>query len=221
MDLAKEGETKVGNMTVAVVDPVTDYAELMQSLFDFDAIRALGRSGFTMKFDAMGAITGPYATLILEGIRALRRNGDERNAAPDFGGHHPDPNLVHAKDLVDLVMPPGGPTSAQPRWRWRPQPDHWPRHVCDAIGLPRHPRRQCKAHPRLCQWHRRHRPFHADECGGGTVWRRNSVSSCYETPTGWKFFGNLLDAGKATICGEESSAPAPTTSARRTDCGPF
>ena len=110
VELGRIGETRVGAMVVQVVDPVADYAELMQSLFDFDAIRSLIASGFTMKFDAMGAITGPYAQRILEGLLGLPK-GTVMNGTPlpDFGGHHPDPNLVHAKELVDLVMPDGGP----------------------------------------------------------------------------------------------------------------
>ena len=97
-------------MTVEVIDPVADYAALMQKLFDFDAIRDLIRSGFTMRFDGMGAITGPYGTAILEGLLGFPK-GTVMNGIPlpDFGGHHPDPNLVHAKELCDLVLSPTGP----------------------------------------------------------------------------------------------------------------
>ena len=97
-------------MTVEVIDPVADYAALMQKLFDFDAIRDLIRSGFTMRFDGMGAITGPYGTTILEGLLGFPM-GTVMNGIPlpDFGGHHPDPNLVHAKELCDLVLSPTGP----------------------------------------------------------------------------------------------------------------
>jgi phosphoglucomutase len=110
VDLSRTGTSKLGDMTVEVVDPVDDYATLMQSLFDFNAISALFRSGFSMKFDGMNAITGPYASRILETMLGAKA-GTVMNGTPlpDFGGHHPDPNLVHAKELVELVMPPGGP----------------------------------------------------------------------------------------------------------------
>ncbi len=97
-------------MTVEVVDPVGDYQTLMESLFDFDLIRAAVKGGLTMRFDAMSAVTGPYAQAILEGALGFAPgtviNGEP---LPDFGGHHPDPNLVHAKHLLDLAMSPGAP----------------------------------------------------------------------------------------------------------------
>ena len=110
VDISKVGTSKLGTMTVQVIDPVDDYAALMQKLFDFDAISAMFKSGFRMKFDGMGAITGPYGTRVLEDMLGSGA-GTVMNGIPlpDFGGHHPDPNLVHAKELVDLVMPAGGP----------------------------------------------------------------------------------------------------------------
>ena len=100
VDLSKLGTSKLGNMTVQVIDPVDDYAALMQKLFDFDAISAMFKSGFRMKFDGMGAITGPYGTRVLEQMLGAGA-GTVMNGIPlpDFGGHHPDPNLVHAKEL--------------------------------------------------------------------------------------------------------------------------
>jgi len=93
-----------------VIDPVADYQALMASLFDFAAIRALFASGFTMRFDAMHAVTGPYATAILEGeLGAPKGTVVNGTPLPDFGGHHPDPNLVHAKELYDLMMSPEAP----------------------------------------------------------------------------------------------------------------
>ena len=97
-------------MTIEVIDPVTDYAALMEQLFDFGAIGALLRSpGFRMRFDAMHAITGPYAKAILED-RLGAPAGTVVNAVPlpDFGGHHPDPNLVHAAELVAATQGPDG-----------------------------------------------------------------------------------------------------------------
>ena len=110
INLNTTGTCRIENMSVEVIDPVTDYAALMQTLFDFDAIRDLFKSGFRMRFDAMSAITGPYATAILEGMLGAPA-GTVMNATPlpDFGGHHPDPNLVHAKELYDLMMSAGSP----------------------------------------------------------------------------------------------------------------
>ena len=107
IDLDTLGEVQVGDLTVEVVDPVTDYAALMETLFDFDAIRG---AGLTMAFDAMSAVTGPYATEILENRLGFAR-GTVRNGTPlpDFGGHHPDPNLVHARELYDHMMGEGAP----------------------------------------------------------------------------------------------------------------
>lgn len=205
VDLSREGETKVGNMTVAVVDPVSDYAQLMQSLFDFDAIRALGKSGFTMKFDAMGAITGPYAHGILEDMLGFAK-GTVMNGTPlpDFGGHHPDPNLVHAKELVDAVMPPGGPDFGAA------SDGDGDRNLIIGRGMyvtPSDSLAILAANATLT-------PGYASGLAGIARSMPTSAAAdrvaeklglnCFETPTGWKFFGNLLDAGKATICGEES-----------------
>ena len=110
VDIDTIGTVEAGGMTVEVFDPVKDYAELMESLFDFDAIRANFKYGFRMRFDAMHAVTGPYAKEILE-RRLGAPNGTCRNfkPLPDFGGHHPDPNLVHAKHLYDEMMGPDAP----------------------------------------------------------------------------------------------------------------
>ncbi|MCB1431787.1 MAG: alpha-D-glucose phosphate-specific phosphoglucomutase [Alphaproteobacteria bacterium] len=205
IDLGSIGTVKVGGMTVEVVDPVSDYAELMQSLFDFDAIRTLIKSGFAMKFDAMGAITGPYGHRILEDILGLAE-GTVMNGSPlpDFGGHHPDPNLVHAKELVDLVMAPDGPQFGAA------SDGDGDRNLIIGRGMyvtPSDSLAILAANAKLV-------PGYADglagiarsmptSCAPDRVAEKLGVP-CYETPTGWKFFGNLLDAGKATLCGEES-----------------
>ena len=110
VDIDTVGTVKAGNMTVRIIDPVADYAALMESLFDFEAIRAMFRSGFRMRFDAMHAVTGPYGKEILEN-RLGAPDGTARNFVPlpDFGGHHPDPNLVHARQLYDEMMGPDAP----------------------------------------------------------------------------------------------------------------
>ncbi|MDA4633415.1 hypothetical protein NZA98_20300, partial [Escherichia coli] len=110
IDIDTVGKQQLAGMDVEIIDSVSDYAELMETLFDFDAIRALIKSGFTLRFDSMHAVTGPYGKEILE-HRLGAPDGTCVNFVPleDFGGHHPDPNLVHAKDLYDLLMSPDGP----------------------------------------------------------------------------------------------------------------
>ena len=110
VDIDRIGRFQAAGLFVEVVDPVADYAELMESLFDFELIRRQFASGFRMAFDAMHAVTGPYASEILE-RRLGAPAGTARNFVPlpDFGGHHPDPNLVHARDLYDEMMAPGAP----------------------------------------------------------------------------------------------------------------
>ena len=201
------GETELAGMTVEVIDPVADYAELMEQLFDFAAIRGMFGLGFRMVFDAMSAVTGPYATEILEN-RLGAPKGTVRNGTPlpDFGGHHPDPNLVHAKELYDLMMsgddaPDFGAASD----------GDGDRNLIIGKGIfvtPSDSLALLAANITLA-------PGYA---GGITGIARSMPTSAaadrvaeklgigmYETPTGWKFFGNLLDADKVTICGEESA----------------
>jgi phosphoglucomutase len=205
VDLGRVGSTRVGGMTVEVIDPVTDYAALMQKLFDFDAIRALIRSGFTMRFDGMGAITGPYGTAILEGLLGFPK-GTVMNGIPlpDFGGHHPDPNLVHAKELCDLVLSSTGPDFGAA------SDGDGDRNLIIGRGMyvtPSDSLAILAANATLV-------PGYKDGLSGIARSMPTSAAAdrvakklriaCYETPTGWKFFGNLLDANLATICGEES-----------------
>ena len=205
VDLDRLATTLVAGMTVQVIDPVEDYAALMQTLFDFDAIRDLIRSGFTMKFDAMGAITGPYATAILEGILGFPK-GAVMNGTPlpDFGGHHPDPNLVHAKELVSLVMPEGGPEFGAA------SDGDGDRNLIIGRGMyvtPSDSLAILAANAKLTPGYAKGLAGIArsmpTSCAPDRVAEKLGIA-CYETPTGWKFFGNLLDAGKATLCGEES-----------------
>jgi phosphoglucomutase len=205
VDLSKVGASKVSNTTIEVIDPVSDYADLMQTLFDFDEIRALIATGFRMKFDAMGAITGPYGREILEGLLGFPK-GTVMNGTPlpDFGGHHPDPNLVHAKELCDLVMRRDGPDFGAA------SDGDGDRNLIIGRGLyvtPSDSLAILAANATLA-------PGYADGLSGIARSMPTSAAPdrvaaklgipCFETPTGWKFFGNLLDAGMATICGEES-----------------
>ncbi|MFN3457062.1 MAG: alpha-D-glucose phosphate-specific phosphoglucomutase [Novosphingobium sp.] len=206
VDLDTLGATKVGDLTVEVIDSVADYAELMESLFDFNAIRANVASGFTMAFDAMSAVTGPYATEILENRLGFPK-GTVRNGVPleDFGGHHPDPNMVHAHELFETMFgtdaPDFGAASDGDGDRNLIVGRHRFVTPSDSLAM-------LAANAHLA-------PGYAAGLKG--IARSMPTSSaadrvaealglpCFETPTGWKFFGNLLDAGMATICGEESA----------------
>ncbi len=206
VDLSKIGTTSLGEMDVEVVDPVADYAALMEKLFDFGAIRELFARGFTLRFDAMHAVTGPYAKAILEGTLGASP-GSVLNGvpSPDFGGGHPDPNPIWAKPLVDLVMGPDAPDFAAA------SDGDGDRNMILGKGVyvtPSDSLAVLAANAHLV-------PGYAKGLAGvarsmptsGAVDRVAQARglSCYETPTGWKFFGNLLDDGRITLCGEESA----------------
>lgn len=206
VDLDTVGSTELGDMTVEVVDPVTDYAALMESLFDFNAIRALFAGGFRMAFDAMHAVTGPYALEILE-RRLGAGAGTVRNGVPlpDFGGHHPDPNLVHARELYDLMMSPNAPDFGAA------SDGDGDRNLIigrgifvtpsDSLALLAANAHLARGYAKGLKGIARSMPTSA---AADKVAEKLGIG-LYETPTGWKFFGNLLDAGLATICGEESA----------------
>jgi len=206
VDLDRLGTVRVGGMTVEVVDPVADYAALMERLFDFDAIRAMAAGGFTLAFDAMSAVTGPYAHEIFE-KRLGFAAGTVRNGTPleDFGHHHPDPNLVHAKALYDLMMGPDAPDfgAASDGDGDRNLIIGRGRFVTpsDSLAMLAANAHLAKGYAAGLKGIARSMPTSAaaDRVADALGIR------CYETPTGWKFFGNLLDAGLATICGEESA----------------
>ena len=207
VDLDRIGTSHVGDMTVEVIDPVADYADLMEELFDFPAIRtSVASGGLTMAFDAMHAVTGPYAREILEGRLGFPA-GTVRHGVPleDFGGHHPDPNLVHAAELYDLMMAPGAPTIGAA------SDGDGDRNLIIGKGVfitPSDSLAMLAANALLA-------PAYAGGLKGIARSMPTSAAAdrvaealgvpLWETPTGWKFFGTLLDAGKATICGEESA----------------
>jgi len=203
------GVYRMGGMSVEVIDPVADYADLMESLFDFAAIRALIGGGFRLCFDAMHAVTGPYAREILE-----RRLGAPAGTVingvplPDFGGGHPDPNLTYADQLVAIMY---GADDANPAPDFGAASDgdgdrnmilgrHFFVNPSDSLAV-------IAANAALA-------PGYATGIAGIARSMPTSAAAdrvaeklglpCYETPTGWKFFGNLMDAGKVTLCGEES-----------------
>ena len=206
VDLDTVGTSALDGMQVQVIDPVSDYAALMERLFDFNAIHALFNSGgFRMRFDAMHAVTGPYATEILEN-RLGAEPGTVMNGTPleDFGGGHPDPNLVHAHDLVALTHGVNGLDFGAA------SDGDGDRNMIlgkDFFVTPSDSLAVLAANAHLAPGYK---------AGIAGVARSMPTSQaadrvaeelgveCYETPTGWKFFGNLLDARKITLCGEES-----------------
>ncbi|MER9487459.1 alpha-D-glucose phosphate-specific phosphoglucomutase [Mesorhizobium sp. M0563] len=206
VDIDTIGTVKAGDMTVEIIDPVADYAELMESLFDFNALRALFKSGFRMRFDAMHAVTGPYAKEILEN-RLGAPNGTARNfiPLPDFGGHHPDPNLVHAKHLYDEMMGPDAPDFGAA------SDGDGDRNLIIGKGIfitPSDSVAMLAANAHLAPGYKAGLKGIARSMptsGAADRVAEKLGIGIYETPTGWKFFGNLLDAGMATICGEESA----------------
>jgi len=206
VDLDSIGEVKLGDMTVDVVDPVADYQALMEQLFDFPRIRAMFAGGFTMRFDAMSAVTGPYAKAILEGVLGAAP-GTVMNGTPlpDFGGHHPDPNLVHAKAIYDLAMGPDAPDLCAA------SDGDGDRNLIIGRGLfvtPSDSLAALAANAHLAPGYWGGLKGIARSMPTSAAANRVAAAkgiACYETPTGWKFFGNLLDAGLATICGEESA----------------
>ena len=169
VDLGTCGEVGLGGMSVEIVDPVADYARLMESLFDFDRIADLFRQGFTMRFDAMHAVTGPYAKAILEG-RLGAAPGTVINAVPseDFGGGHPDPNPVWAAALMAEMMSQSGTGfRCGLGWRWRSQHDPGTRCLCHAVGQLGGAGRQRASGTRIFPWPRGGGTVHADQRGGG------------------------------------------------------
>lgn len=207
VDLDSLGTTLVGDCVVEVIDAVADYAALMEQLFDFPLIRRAVQQGLSMAFDAMHAVTGPYAHEILE-RRLGFAPGTVRNGTPleDFGHHHPDPNLVHARVLYDLMMDP----DMAPAIGAASDGDG-DRNLIIGKGrfiTPSDSLAMLAANAHLA-------PAYAGGLKGIARSMPTSAAAdrvaealgipAYETPTGWKFFGNLLDAGLATICGEESA----------------
>ncbi|MFM2174529.1 MAG: hypothetical protein RLZZ54_2456 [Cyanobacteriota bacterium] len=205
LPLDSAGSQSIGSLQVEVIDGVDDYVALMQKLFDFDAIRDLLANNFPIAFDAMHAVTGPYATQLLEGLLGAP-SGSVRNGVPleDFGGGHPDPNLTYAHDLAELLM-------GSDAYRFGA--------ACDGDGdrnmilgtrcfvNPSDSLAVLTANATLV-------PGYASGLAGVARSMPTSAAAdvvakelgipCFETPTGWKFFGNLLDAGRITLCGEES-----------------
>ena len=205
LDLSRIGETRLGETAVEIVDPVIDYAALLESLFDFDLIRDLFKNGVQIRFDAMHAITGPYATEILEN-RLGAAPGSVMNATPlaDFGGGHPDPNPVWAKLLYDTMFGDQAPNFAAASDGDGDRNMILGRRIyvspSDSLAL-------LAANAHLARGYAGGLKGVARSMPTSTAVDRVAAARglpCYATPTGWKFFGTLLDAGRVTLCGEES-----------------
>jgi phosphoglucomutase len=205
VNLDKLSVTRLGEMGVEVIDPVEPYARLMESLFDFDSIRTLIKGNFKICIDSMHAVTGPYARQMFE-KRLGASSGTVTNGEPleDFGGGHPDPNLVYAHDLVEIMFgedaPDFGAASDGDGDRNMILGNNFFVTPSDSLAV-------LTANATLV-------PGYKDGLSGVARSMPTSQAvdrvaeklgiACYETPTGWKFFGNLLDADRATLCGEES-----------------
>jgi phosphoglucomutase len=205
VDLGRVGRTSLAGMVVDVVDPVADYAALMESLFDFGAIRAMFAGGFRMRMDSMCAVTGPYAVEILEN-RLGAAKGTCVNAVPlpDFGGMHPDPNPTWAKALMEEMFGKDAPDFGAA------SDGDGDRNMVVGRGIyvsPSDSLAVLAANAHLAPGYARGLKGVARSMPTSAAADRVAEAlgiGAYETPTGWKFFGNLLDAGRATICGEES-----------------
>ena len=205
IDLQRLGRVQLGDMAVDVIDPVADHAELMESLFDFPAMRAWFAAGHRMQYDAMGAIGGPYARAVLEGLLGAPA-GTVVNGTPleDFGGHHPDPNPAHATELMAAMS-----GASAPDFGAASDGDADRNMILgrDFVVTPSDSLAVLAANATLVPGYRgglagiaRSMPT---SCAADAVAKALGIP-CFETPTGWKYFGNLLDAGRVTLCGEES-----------------
>jgi phosphoglucomutase len=205
VNIDKLGETNFGGFTMQVIDPVVDYAGLMESMFDFNAIKSLINSGFSMMFDGMHAVTGPYAKEILVNrLGASQKSLMNCEVSETFGGGHPDPNLTYAHELVEVLYgqnaPDFGAASDGDGDRNMILGKSFFVTPSDSLAIIAANAHLIPAYQQGIAGVARSMPT------SGAVDRVAEKLNipCYETPTGWKFFGNLMDAGKVTLCGEES-----------------
>lgn len=205
VDLQTLGRSTLGGMIVDVVDPVADYADLMETLFDFKAIRAMLGAGFRMRMDSMNAVTGPYAVEIFENrLGAPRGTVTHATPLPDFGGMHPDPNPTWAHELMAEMMDENGPDFGAA------SDGDGDRNMVVGRGIYVSPSDSLAVLAANAQY----APGYAKGLSGVARSMPTSAAvdrvakalglTSYETPTGWKFFGNLMDAGMVSLCGEES-----------------
>lgn len=205
IDLSKIGTQTIGNMTIEIIDPVSDYVDMMQNIFDFAAIKQLFANGFTMRYDAMNAVTGPYALRIFEEILGAK-TGSVVNyiPLPDFGGLHPDPNLVYAKDLVDTMYADNAPDFGAANdgdgdrnmilgKKFFVTPSDSLAVITDNYAL-------IPAYKNGIYGVAKSAATSTAVC---RVAKERNLH-CYSVPTGWKYFVNLMDSKRITFCGEES-----------------
>lgn len=206
VDISEVGEFDVHGVSIKVIDPVADYADLMAEIFDFDKMSALVKSGdFRLCFDAMHAVTGPYAIEILENrLGAPKGTVINGEPLPDFGGGHPDPNQKHAHELIERLTGDDaldfGAASDGDGDRNMVLGNNCYINPCDSLAI-------LAANAKLIPGYSKGISGVARSMPTSRAVDRVAAKAgidCYETPTGWKFFGNLLDAGKISLCGEES-----------------
>ncbi len=206
IDLDTVGVRQIDGLKVTIIDSVADYAELMARIFDFDLLKqSIGSGYLTLRFDAMHAITGPYAKHILEDVLGAAP-GSVFNATPleDFGGGHPDPNMAHAKELTEIMFSAGAPTFGAA------SDGDGDRNMimgANVFVTPSDSLAIMAANARLIPAYRKGIKGVARSMPTSQAVDRVAKAEglpCFETPTGWKYFGNLLDDGRITLCGEES-----------------
>jgi phosphoglucomutase len=204
--LDRDGESALAGMAVSVIDPVADYAALVERVFDFDRLRELFGGGFRLRFDAMNAVTGPYAHDIFERrLGAAAGSVVNGTPKPDFGGLHPDPNPTYARPLIEAMASPDAPDLGAA------SDGDGDRNMIVGKGLVVSPSDSLAilaANAGLVPWFAKGLPGVARSMPTSRALDRVAASlaiPCYETPTGWKYFGNLLDAGRIALCGEESA----------------
>ena len=205
VDLSRIGDYTIGSTLVEVVDSVSDYADYMAEIFDFNAIRELFKSGFKITFDAMNAVTGPYAKYIFETLLGAEAGSVIRGEPlPDFGGIHPEPNLTYAKDLVELAYSENAPdlcaASDGDGDRYMILGKSFFVNPADSLAILAENMEKIPFYKGRFYGVARSMPT------GGAVDLicKNMNKACYQTPTGWKFFGSLLENQRISLCGEES-----------------
>jgi len=205
INLSELGTQEICGMQIEIIDPVKDYVEMMQKIFDFSAIKKLFQNGFTMRFDAMNAVTGPYAIKIFEGILGAPKGSVVNyHPLPDFGGLHPDPNMVYAKELVDFMF------SEQAADFGAANDGDGDRNMILGKGFfvtPSDSLAIITDNFKLIPAYKNGIYGVAKSAATSTAVERVAQAhniGYYEVPTGWKYFVNLMDSNRITFCGEES-----------------
>lgn len=205
IDLSKIGTQKLGDMTIEVIDPISDYVSMLEKIFDFEALKKLFKNGFRMKFDAMNAVTGPYALRIFEEILGAEKDSVmNAKPLPDFGGLHPDPNLVYAKELIDIMYgdnaPDFGAANDGDGDRNMILGKKFFVSPSDSLSIITDNYKLIPAYKNGIYGVAKSAATSTAVCRAA---KANGLD-CYEVPTGWKYFVNLMDSNRITFCGEES-----------------